>query len=81
MANKRPRLVTMTCMILVNDKGAIYGVYKGKLRYRKGCPYVNIHDAEHVGRVDVPVGEKPPTYLEMAKRFETPDAPAYDFGR
>jgi hypothetical protein len=69
-------------MILADDTKTIYGVFRGMLRHRKGQPYVDLNRAVRVGSVEILNTEVfRPSYLEIAKEFETWEALAYDFGR
>ena len=82
MPNKKPIFVTIAVMTYSDNKRTVYGIFCGRLLHRNGQPYVNINKAAEVGKWEVGWNDPvKPTYLEMAKKFETWEALAFDFGR
>ena len=72
------RTVTIAAMLLTGEpQGTIYGIYQGRLSFRKGQPYsFNLNKAIRVGTAIVPKDQKA-NYFEMSRRFETADFPAF----
>lgn len=82
LAANAPTTVTYVSMIAAGlPSGSIYGVYRGRLRYRKGVPHsIDLNRSLHVASTTVPTGERA-DYLALAKRYETPEYPAFNWGR
>lgn len=70
---------TTVSMITAGPDGAVYGVYRARVRDPRKRWTWNLHRASLIGTVAVPAGQSRPSYRVMAEQFATADWPALDY--
>lgn len=66
-------------MITAGPDGAVYGVYRARVRNPRQRWTWNLHRARRIGTVSVPAGQPRRSYRAMAAEFATADWPALDY--
>lgn len=82
-STSHPTSVTFVSLIHTGGpSGTVYGIYQGPLSYRKGIPHsINLNRSRRIASVTIPRSTPRVDYLALAKVHETPDCPAFNWGR